>query len=69
MDNGVCTGSHLIEWNRIQSYEWINPRKKKDFILLKIGYSKLYSYQIAYLSVLDDQKEEVDELFKKMVRI
>jgi hypothetical protein len=65
MDNGICTGSHLIEWDRIKSYKWSIPRKKKDSISLKIGYYKFYSYQVAYLSVLDDQKEEVDEVFKK----
>jgi len=69
LENGICTGSRLIEWNSVQSYKWVNPRKKKDFIYLKIGYSEFFSYHMTYLSVLDDQKEEVDELFKKMVSI
>lgn len=69
LENGICSGNLLIEWDRVQSYKWVIPRKKKDYSSIKIEYSKYYSFQIAYLSVLDDQKGEVDELFKKMTTV
>ncbi len=70
MDNGICTGSHLIEWNSVESYKWVNPRKKKDYSFLELGYkSRLGFHKKTLLSVLDDQKKEVDVLFKKMTSV
>ena len=69
LENGIFSGNLLIEWDRVQSYKWVIPRKKKDYSSIKIKYSKYYSFHIAYLIVPDDQKGEADELFKKMVRV
>jgi len=68
-ENGICFDNHLIEWNNVESYKWVTLRKKKDYSNLKIVYKQFYSHSMAYLSVLDEQKEEVDGLFKKMVNI
>ena len=68
-ENGICFSNHLIEWNKVESYKWVTPRKKKDYSNLKIVYKQFYSHSMAYLSVLDEQKEEVNGLFKKMVNI
>jgi len=69
MENGVCTGSDLIRWDVIESFKWVIPKKEKDFGTLKMGYTKFYSYHVAYLNVLDEQKGEVNELFRKMTRV
>jgi len=66
MENGVCTGHRFIEWGKVASFKWV--RKNNDYSTLKIGATKFYSYGIAYLYVLNEQKEEVDGLFKKMVK-
>lgn len=68
-ENGLCFSNHLIEWNKVESYKWVTARKKIDYSNLKIVYKQFYSHSMAYLSVLDEQKEEVDGLFKKMVNI
>jgi len=68
-ENGICTGNNLIEWDRIESFNWVIPKKIVDYGTLKIGYTKFYSYHIAYLSVVDEQKEEVYEMFHKMVSV
>jgi len=68
-ENGICFSKHLIEWNKVESYKWVTLRKKKDYSNLKIVYKQFYSHSMAYLSILDEQKEEVDGLFKKMVNI
>ena len=68
-ENGICFDNHLIEWNNVESYKWVTLRKKKDYSNLKIVYKQFYSHRMAYLSVLDEQKERVDGLFKKMVNI
>jgi hypothetical protein len=67
MDNGICTGRRLIEWDTVQSYKWTISKTKQDYVTLKIEYSQFYSFHIAYLRVLIEQKEEVDELFIRMV--
>jgi len=64
-ENGVCTGHGFIKWDNIESYKWV--RKNKKYSTLKVGNSKFYSYWIAYLDVLNVQKEEVDDFFKKKV--
>ena len=69
LENGICFSHHLIEWNQVESYKWVTLRKKKDYSNLKISYRQFYSYHVVYLSVLDDQKEEVVELFNKMINI
>ena len=69
MENGICTGEHLIKWDSVKSYKWVEPRKKKNYVIMKIGYSEFYSFYSTYLCVMDDQKEEVDELSRKMVSI
>ena len=69
MDKGICIDNRLIEWDRIRSYKWVIPRKKINFASVKISYSKYYSKHLTYMSVLDEQKEEVNELFKKMIRV
>lgn len=68
MEKGICTGNNLLEWDRIESFKWVIPKKTVDFGTLKIGYTKFYSYHIAYLSVVDEQKEEVYEIFHKMIK-
>lgn len=67
MSNGLWTGNRLIHWGSIKSYKW--TEKKEGYSTLKMGYFKYFSFHIAFLKVSDEQKEEVDELFKKMVRI
>ncbi|MDO0826046.1 hypothetical protein [Desulfosporosinus nitroreducens] len=67
MENGICTGHRFIKWVDVESLKWV--RKNKDYYTLKIGTSKFYSYWIAYLYVLDAQKEDVDKFFKKRVGI
>lgn len=69
MDNGICTGKHLIEWNTVKSYKWTIPTKYHNYQTLKIEYSKFYSFHVDYLKVFEDQKEEIEELLKKVVRI
>lgn len=61
MEKGICINNHLIEWNRVRSYKWRYG--------MEIRYSEYFFKSFAALIVLDDQKDEVDELFKKMVRI
>ena len=61
MEKGICINNHLIEWNRVRSYKWRYG--------MEIRYSEYFFKRFAALIVLDDQKDEVDELFKKMVRI
>lgn len=63
MENGVCTGHRFIKWGNIESYKWVG--KNKDYSTLKISTTRYYSYWIAYLYVLDVQKKDVDEFFKK----
>jgi len=53
------TDNHLIEWNRVRSYKWRYG--------MEIRYSEYFFKRFATLIVLDEQKDEVDELFKKMV--
>jgi len=64
-ENGVCTGHGFIKWDNLESYKWV--RKNKEYSTMKIGNSKFYSFWIAYLDVLNVQKEEVDDFFKKKV--
>ncbi|WP_425800828.1 DUF5673 domain-containing protein [Desulfitobacterium sp. Sab5] len=67
MENGICTGHRFIEWGKVESFKWV--RRNKDHSTLKIGITKFYSYWIAYLYVVDEQKEEVNEFFKKKIRV
>ncbi len=70
MEKGICINNRLIEWNRVRSYKWWTfPKKKKGFVTMEIRYSKYFFKHFDTLSVLDEQKDEVDELFKKMVTI
>ncbi|GAB6172358.1 hypothetical protein JCM15765_18360 [Paradesulfitobacterium aromaticivorans] len=69
MDKGICIDNRLIEWDRIRSYKWVIPRKKMDFASMEISYSKYYSKHLIFMNVLDEQKEEVNEFFKKMTRV
>lgn len=64
-ENGFFTGHHYIEWDKVESFKW--NKKSKEYSTLKIGHTKFYSYEIASLKVIDDQKEEVNDLFKRMV--
>ena len=66
MSNGIWTGNRLIHWGAVQSYKWMGI--KEGYSTLKIEYHKYYSFHTDILRVLDEQKEEVDGLFKKMVR-
>ena len=59
MEKGICIDNHLIEWNRVRSYKWRYG--------MEIRYSEYFFKRFATLIVLDEQKDEVDELFKKMV--
>ena len=68
MENGICFDKKLIAWNKINSYEWVNPRKKKEFSYLNISYDIITFQKNAYLTIFDDQKEEVDKMFRKMVK-
>jgi hypothetical protein len=61
MEKGICINNHLIEWNRVRSYKWRYG--------MEIRYSEYFFKRFAAIFVLDEQKDEVDELFKKMVRI
>lgn len=40
LENGICFSHNLIEWDRVKSYKWVIPRKKKDYSSIKIEYSK-----------------------------
>jgi len=62
MEKVICIDNHLIEWNRVRSYKWV-------YGMMKIRYSEYFFKHSAFIIVLDGQKDEVDELFKKMVRI
>lgn len=66
MSNGIWTGNRLIHWGAVQSYKWMGT--KEGYSTLKIEYNKYYTFHADILRVLDEQKEEVDGLFKKMVR-
>jgi hypothetical protein len=66
MSNGIWTGNRLIHWGAVQSYKWMGTRD--GYFTLKIEYHKYYSFHIDILRILDEQKEEADGLFKKMVR-
>lgn len=65
MENGVCTGHSFIKWDNVQAYKWVN--KNKDYSTLKIETTRFYSFWVAYLYVVDVQKEDVNEFFKKKV--
>ena len=65
MENGVCTGHRFIKWGNVEAYKWV--RRNKDYSTLKIETTRFYSFWIAYLYVIDVQKEDVDEFFKKRV--
>ncbi|AFM40437.1 hypothetical protein Desaci_1418 [Desulfosporosinus acidiphilus SJ4] len=67
MSNGIWTGNRLIYWSTVRSYKW--KGKKEGYFTLKIEYYEYYTYHTAILRVIDKQKEEVDGLFKKMVRV
>lgn len=69
MDKGICIDNRLIEWERVRSYKWVIPRKKIDFGSMEISYSKYYVKHLISMTVLDEQKEEVNEFFKKMIRV
>ncbi|WP_088186753.1 hypothetical protein [Desulfosporosinus sp. FKA] len=66
MRNGIWTGNRLIRWGAIKAFKWMGT--KGGFATLKIEYQEYYFFQTAILKVISDQKEEVDGLFKKMVR-
>jgi len=66
MSNGIWTGNRLIHWGAVQSYKWMGT--KEGYSNLKIEYHKYYSFHTDILRVLDEQKEDVDELFKKKVK-
>jgi|GEM_PF-1984171 len=68
MENGISFDRKLIAWDKIESYEWVNPRKKKEFTYLNISYKTIPFQKKAYLTIFDDQKGEVDKLFMKMVK-
>ena len=68
-ENGICNGNNLIEWDKIESFNWVIPKKSVGYGTLKIGYTQFYSYHIAYLSVGDEQKKDVYEIFHKMVSV
>ncbi|KLU61097.1 hypothetical protein CEB3_c26670 [Peptococcaceae bacterium CEB3] len=68
MDNGLCASGRLIDWGTIQSYKWTAPSARQDYFTLKTEYSKFYSFHVAYLKIVGEQKAEVDALMKKMVR-
>ena len=61
MEKGICVDNHLIEWNRVRSYKWRYG--------MEIRYSEYFFKRFATLIVLDEQKDEVDELVSNMVRI
>lgn len=67
MSNGIWTGNRLIHWRAVQSSKWMGT--KAGYSTLKIEYLEYYSFHTAILSVIDEQKEEVDGLIKKMVRV
>jgi len=62
MEKGICIDNHLIEWNRLRSYKWV-------YGMMKIRYSEYFFKHSAFIIVIDGQKDGVDVLFKKMVRI
>ena len=66
MSNGIWTGNRLIHWGAVQSYKWMGT--KEGYSTLNLEYHKYYSFHTDILRVLDEQKEEVDGWFKKMVR-
>ncbi|ODA41339.1 hypothetical protein DSBG_1949 [Desulfosporosinus sp. BG] len=67
MNNGIWTGNRLINWSAIQSYKWMGT--KEGYSTLKIEYIEYYSFHTTVLKVTIKQKEEVDGLFKKMVKV
>ena len=67
-DKGICTGNSLIEWDRIEPFKWVIPKKIGDFGTIKMGYTKSYSYHVAFLGINDEQKGEVYEIFHKMMK-
>ena len=69
VEKGIYTGVYLIEWDRVLSFNFVEHRKKKDYIILKIFYRKFYSYHVTYLNVVNEQKEEVADMLEKMVSI
>lgn len=58
MEKGICINNQFIEWNRVRSYKWGYG--------MEIRYSEYFFKRSATIFVLDEQKDEVDELFKKM---
>jgi len=61
MEKGICINNQFIEWNTVRSYKWGYG--------MEIRYSEYFFKRFATIIVLDEQKDELDELFKKMVRI
>lgn len=67
MSNGLWTGDRLIHWGAVRSFKWMGT--KEGYATLKIEYLEYYFFQTAIFKVISDQKEEVEGLFKKMVRV
>ncbi|KUO78192.1 MAG: hypothetical protein APF81_26415 [Desulfosporosinus sp. BRH_c37] len=68
MDKGICIDNRLIGWTKVHSYKWVIPQKKIDFASAEISYSRYYFKHLIIMTVLDEQKEEVDQILKMMIR-
>ena len=66
LEKGICFNGDLIAWHRIQSYEWIKRRKESKHSVLEISKEK---NKLTKMDIYDDQKEEVDEVLKKMLSV
>lgn len=66
LEKGICFNGDLIEWHRIQSYEWIKRRKESEYSMLEISRK---TNKLIKMDIFDDQKEKVDEVLKRMLSV
>ena len=67
LNNGIWIGMRLINWRTVKSYKWMGT--KEGLSTLKIEYFEYYSFHTTILTVINEQKEEVDGLFKNMITV
>jgi len=63
LEKGICFNGDLIEWHRIQSYEWVKRRKESKHSVLEITKK---TNKLVKMDIFDEQKEEVDEVLKML---
>ena len=57
---GIYFNDDLIEWDKIQSYEWVKNRKKSEYSFLEIRKKNIYFK--SKFNIADNQKEGVNEI-------